>query len=147
MFDTIWSAVAERSGDTAFRTSASLQKRRGATLPAAVQKLWSGEIRVSPLSVFIRVHPWLKEKLRGSLRSQRLCVEGVSVWLRLGVKNLFRHRHFGGWLAGFRQRRGFPTLVEFHADDLADAAFLHRHAVKHVGHADGAFVVSDDDEL
>ena len=35
----IWSAVAERSGDTAFRTSASLRKRRGAALPAAVQKL------------------------------------------------------------------------------------------------------------
>ena len=60
---------------------------------------------------------------------------------------LLHHRHFGGWLAGFRQRRGFPTLVEFHADDLADAAFLHRHAVQHVGHADGAFVVGDDDEL
>jgi hypothetical protein len=31
----------------------------------------------------IRVHPWLKKKLRGSPRPRRLCVEGVSVWLRL----------------------------------------------------------------
>jgi hypothetical protein len=23
---------------------------------------------------------------------------------------LFRHRHFGGWLAGFRQRRGFTSF-------------------------------------
>ncbi|MGD0208973.1 MAG: hypothetical protein ABSC89_15335 [Verrucomicrobiota bacterium] len=41
------------------------------------------EIRISPLSVFIRVHPWLKKKLCGSLRPRRLCVEGVSVWLWL----------------------------------------------------------------
>ena len=30
----------------------------------------------------IRVHPWLKKKLCGSLRSRRLCVEGVSIWPR-----------------------------------------------------------------
>ena len=45
----------------------------------------------------------------------------------------------------------FPQMklafVEFDADDLAHAVFLHRHAVKHVGHADGALVVRDDDEL
>jgi hypothetical protein len=51
------------------------------------------EIRVSPLSVFIRVHPWLKKKFCGLLRPRRLCVEGVSVWLRLrraGVLHLLR---------------------------------------------------------
>jgi len=37
--------------------------------------------------------------------------------------------------------------VKFHADDFADAVFFHRHAVEYVGHADGAFVVRDDDEL
>jgi len=36
----IWTAVAERSGDTAFRTAGCFQKRRGASLPAAVQNLW-----------------------------------------------------------------------------------------------------------
>ena len=40
------------------------------------------EIRVTPLSVFIRVHPWLRKKLCGSLRPRRLCVEGLSVGLR-----------------------------------------------------------------
>src|SRR5450759_3150752 len=35
----IWSAVAERSGDTAFRERASFPKRRGASLPAALQIL------------------------------------------------------------------------------------------------------------
>jgi hypothetical protein len=35
----IWTAVAERSGDTAFRTAGCFQKRRGASLPAAVQKI------------------------------------------------------------------------------------------------------------
>jgi hypothetical protein len=33
-----WSAVAERSGDTAFRLRTELPKRRGASLPAAIQK-------------------------------------------------------------------------------------------------------------
>jgi hypothetical protein len=33
-----WSAVAERSGDTAFRIWTEIPKRRGASLPAAVQK-------------------------------------------------------------------------------------------------------------
>ena len=36
---TIWSAVAERSGDTAFRDRAWFLKRRGASLPAALQIL------------------------------------------------------------------------------------------------------------
>ena len=35
-----WTAVAERSGDTAFRTWPWFQKRRGAPLPAAVHILW-----------------------------------------------------------------------------------------------------------
>jgi hypothetical protein len=34
----IWTAAAERSGDTAVRTGDGLGKRRGASLPAAVQK-------------------------------------------------------------------------------------------------------------
>jgi hypothetical protein len=63
----IWTAVAacrgeaqrrlERSGDTAFRMTKGFQKRRGASLPAAVQKIVvaaKGRVR------FIRVHPWLK---------------------------------------------------------------------------------------
>jgi hypothetical protein len=36
----IWTAVAERSGDIAFRATGCFQKRRGASLPAAVQNLW-----------------------------------------------------------------------------------------------------------
>jgi hypothetical protein len=32
--------VAERSGDTSFRLRIELSKRRGASLPAAVQKVW-----------------------------------------------------------------------------------------------------------
>jgi hypothetical protein len=51
----IWSAVAERSGDTAFRAAGCFQKRRGASLPAAVQKIVvaaKGRVR------FIGVH-WL----------------------------------------------------------------------------------------
>jgi hypothetical protein len=35
----IWSAVAERSDDTAFATTGANRKRRGAALPAAVQKV------------------------------------------------------------------------------------------------------------
>ena len=34
-----WTAVAERSGDTTFRLRIELSKRRGASLPAAVQNL------------------------------------------------------------------------------------------------------------
>jgi hypothetical protein len=36
----IWTAVAERSDDTAFRDRAWCPKRRGASLPAALQSLW-----------------------------------------------------------------------------------------------------------
>ena len=42
---------------------------------------------------------------------------------------------------------GIINLVEFDADYLADAVFLHGHAIQHVGHADGALVMRDDDEL
>jgi hypothetical protein len=35
----IWTAVAERSGDTAFGTFVGFRKRRGAPLPAVVRKL------------------------------------------------------------------------------------------------------------
>jgi hypothetical protein len=36
---SFWNAVAERSGDTAFGLRTELPKRRGASLPAAVQIL------------------------------------------------------------------------------------------------------------
>ena len=57
----IWTAVAERSGDTAFRTAGCFQKRRGSALR---------DSRRSPKSVvaakgrvrFIRVHPWFNLK-------------------------------------------------------------------------------------
>ena len=39
------------------------------------------------------------------------------------------------------------TRNQFHSDQFAHAAFLHRHAVEHIGLRDGAFVVGDDDEL
>jgi hypothetical protein len=45
----IWTAVAERSGDTAFRMTKGYQKRRGASLPAAVQNLW---LRLLPRWVY-----------------------------------------------------------------------------------------------
>ena len=37
----IWTAVAERSGDTAFRVDAGFRARCGAALPAAVQERWA----------------------------------------------------------------------------------------------------------
>jgi hypothetical protein len=42
--------VAERSGDTAFRTASYVQKRRGASLPAAVQKIVCGAATLGFLS-------------------------------------------------------------------------------------------------
>ena len=36
---------------------------------------------------------------------------------------------------------------QFHPNQLAYAAFLHCHAVQHVGLGNGALVVRDDDEL
>jgi len=44
-----WIAVAERSGDTAFRLRTELPKRRGASLPAEVQK---DLVAASPRCVF-----------------------------------------------------------------------------------------------
>ena len=38
--ENFWTAVAERSGDTAFCADSGCRKRRGAALPAALQKLW-----------------------------------------------------------------------------------------------------------
>jgi len=49
--------VAERSGDTAFRMVGCAQKRRGASLPAAVQK--SVVAAQAALGSF-RVYPWFK---------------------------------------------------------------------------------------
>ena len=45
---SLWTAVAVRSGDTAFRMQMELSKRRGASLPAAVQKSL-----VAGLSLFV----------------------------------------------------------------------------------------------
>jgi len=45
-----WTAVAERSGDTAFRATGCVQKRRGASLPAAVQNPW---LRRKPRLVYL----------------------------------------------------------------------------------------------
>src|ERR1043166_9582569 len=41
----------------------------------------------------------------------------------------------------------FVGLVEFDADNAAHALFLHGDAEENVRHADGSFVVRDDDEL
>ena len=73
-------------------------------------------------------------------RNQPVCEGDNSAKDYFADEILFRHRHFGGWLAGFRQRRGFSTLVKFHSDNPAPA-------IKHVNHANAAFVVSNDDKL
>ncbi len=39
------------------------------------------------------------------------------------------------------------SLVESDADDLAHPVLLHRDTVEDVGHANGALVMRDDDEL
>ena len=44
----LWSAVAERSGDNAFRQRSQFPKRRGASLPAAVQRFWLRLCRAAP---------------------------------------------------------------------------------------------------
>src|ERR1035437_11038294 len=53
-----WTALAERSGDSAFagraafdRLTASRQKRRGASLPAAVQKVLAAPLRLGALAL------------------------------------------------------------------------------------------------
>jgi AraC-like DNA-binding protein len=62
----IWTAVAEHSGDTAFRMTSSLQKRRGASLPAALQNLvlrrQSRCVHRCPPAVLapVAAGPWLK---------------------------------------------------------------------------------------
>jgi len=48
--------VAKRSGDTAFRMSSGFRKRRGASLPAAVQN----RQQQHQCALVIRVHPWLR---------------------------------------------------------------------------------------
>jgi hypothetical protein len=75
----IWTAVAERSGDTAFRADGCFQKRRGASLPAAVQNLWLrpkaalGSSLSHPAFVLLRRDkPWLKFR---AFASWRLCVK------------------------------------------------------------------------
>ena len=59
------------------------------------------------------------------------------------------------WLTGRRRHErcrfvigdDIINFVEFDTDYLADAVFLHGHAIEHVGHADGALVMRNDDEL
>jgi hypothetical protein len=46
-----WTAVAERSGDTAFARAGASPKRRGASLPAAVQ-----ERLVAKLTANLKMH-------------------------------------------------------------------------------------------
>ncbi len=50
--EEFWTAVAERSGDTAFELARALPKRRGASLPAAVQDADPN----NDASMSIRVH-------------------------------------------------------------------------------------------
>jgi hypothetical protein len=59
------------------------------------------EIRVSPLSVFIRVHPWLKKKLCGSLRSRRLCVKASRRLVVVMLRQVLCGQKTFAWLASF----------------------------------------------
>jgi hypothetical protein len=58
-----WSAVAERSGDTAFRTAGCIQKRRGASLLAAVQNPWLRRKPVTDQSVATNLLPSAEEAM------------------------------------------------------------------------------------
>jgi hypothetical protein len=75
----IWTAVAERSGDTAFRTVGCAQKRRGASLPAAVQNPWSRreprQVYLCPSVVNKFLLPWfgLEHHRQGNAWNFRLC--------------------------------------------------------------------------
>jgi len=73
-------------------------------------------------------------------RNQPVCEGDNSAKDYFADEILFRHRQFGGWLAGFRQRRGFPALVKFHADNPA-------HATKQASHAGVAFAAGNHDQL
>ena len=53
--------------------------------------------------------------------------------------------HWDQWRSTFLV--SFFSLMELDAYDLAHAMLLHGHAVKDVGHADGALIMGDDDEL
>jgi hypothetical protein len=53
--ETFWSAVAERSGDAAFEETRAFPKRRGASLPAAVQKRYPSVTDYAQV-LFIGVH-------------------------------------------------------------------------------------------
>jgi len=80
----IWTAVAacrgeaqrrlERSGDTAFRSAGCVPNARGALLPPQSKICGCGASRVG----FYPCPPWLKKKLCGPLRSQRLCVNFIA---------------------------------------------------------------------
>ena len=63
------------------------------------------------------------------------------------------HRLDGGAARRRHQRGGdmvghlLVRLVKLHTHDAADPLLLHGDAIEDVRHRDGAFVVSDDDEL
>src|SRR5205814_463521 len=84
-----------------------------------------------------------KGGLFGHHHFQRLfALVGFVLFLLDGAE--FRGRFKGGGLViGY----GFVGFVKLHADDSADALFLHGDTVQDVSHADGALVVGDDDEL
>ena len=44
-------------------------------------------------------------------------------------------------------RHRFIGLVEAHTNNLADALLLHRNAIQHIRHANGALVMRDNDKL
>ncbi len=56
-------------------------------------------------------------------------------------------RAFSVSVALRRTSRGFLRRGKFHPNQPTHAAFLHGHAIEHVGFGDRALVVGDDDEL
>ena len=85
---------------------------------------------------------WMKSLQLRRKRGRFQNLDGVTRVYRAAVWRLIRHYH-----RIFHRRFYCIRLVEFDADDFADAVFFHRHAVEDVGHANGAFVVGNDDEL
>ena len=60
-------------------------------------------------------------------------------------------RELPGFAEGVRDRMfwmvAFRPSAELHANKFADPVFFHRDAVEHIGAADRALVMRDDDEL
>src|SRR5688500_18952337 len=77
------------------------------------------------------------------------------------AQNLLRHhdlhilfrllQSFCGSCRRWDQRLLFASLilhlVEFYTHNLADTVLLHRHTIKHIGHANRALVMGNNDEL